>query len=424
MLDHLEMKYVGPAPEMRFDFAERMNILTGDNGLGKTFVLDVAWWALTRTWSGLMAMPNSKRSADTPSIEYQVVGAFKKAKNMTGTYNFAAQTWNIPQGRPTKTGMVIYAKVDGGFSVWDPARNYWKNAETMGVVEPNRPEAYHFSAAELWDGLQTRDGKILCNGLIRDWVSWQYQKNEAFDSLKAVLAKLSPHEKEHLKPGKPVRLFVNESRDFPTMDLPYGTVPLIHASAGMKRILSLAYILVWAWHEHVVASGIIRQKPTDRLVLLLDETESHLHPQWQRVILPAIFAAIEELRSKVSVQLIATTHAPLVMASLEPHFDAEKDKTFLFSIEKESVKIKDMAWSKEGDALSWLVSPYFGMEQARSVEAEKAIEAAEAFMRGETKALPPGLKTQKTIHNELQRLLPDMDPFWPRWVVNNVVEKR
>jgi hypothetical protein len=59
----------------------------------------------------------------------------------------------------------------------------------------------------------------------------------------------------------------------------------------------------------------------------------------------------------------------------------------------------------------------FGLTQARSVEAERAIEAAEAWMRGDTAALPDDLKTKASIHKELARVLPSMDPFWPRWVV-------
>ncbi len=55
--------------------------------------------------------------------------------------------------------------------------------------------------------------------------------------------------------------------------------------------------------------------------------------------------------------------------------------------------------------------------QARSRDAERAIEAAEAFMSGERDKLPPGLRTEKTIHQELLRLLPGHDPFWPRWIV-------
>ncbi len=48
MLKSLRLKNVGPAPEM--ELAPRLNLITGDNGLGKSFLLDVAWWALTRRW--------------------------------------------------------------------------------------------------------------------------------------------------------------------------------------------------------------------------------------------------------------------------------------------------------------------------------------------------------------------------------------
>lgn len=46
MLKSIHLKNVGPAPEMEMELAPRLNLITGDNGLGKSFLLDVAWWAL------------------------------------------------------------------------------------------------------------------------------------------------------------------------------------------------------------------------------------------------------------------------------------------------------------------------------------------------------------------------------------------
>ena len=57
MLTKLKLKDVGPAAEMEFDFAPRLSLLTGDNGLGKTFALDIAWWLETGVWAGLPALP-------------------------------------------------------------------------------------------------------------------------------------------------------------------------------------------------------------------------------------------------------------------------------------------------------------------------------------------------------------------------------
>ena len=50
MIDTLKTVNVGPAPTLSLVFGQRLNLLTGDNGLGKSFLLDIAWWALTRRW--------------------------------------------------------------------------------------------------------------------------------------------------------------------------------------------------------------------------------------------------------------------------------------------------------------------------------------------------------------------------------------
>ena len=42
MLKSLTINNVGPAPELSLDFGKRLNLLTGDNGLGKSFLLDIA----------------------------------------------------------------------------------------------------------------------------------------------------------------------------------------------------------------------------------------------------------------------------------------------------------------------------------------------------------------------------------------------
>ena len=43
MIRELHLKRVGPGPEFNVAFADRLNLITGDNGLGKTFLLDIVW---------------------------------------------------------------------------------------------------------------------------------------------------------------------------------------------------------------------------------------------------------------------------------------------------------------------------------------------------------------------------------------------
>jgi len=72
MIDYIALKHVGPASSMNVNFAPKLNILTGDNGLGKTFILDIAWFILTRTWPQLPALPHRGKDIQ-PEIEFRKV---------------------------------------------------------------------------------------------------------------------------------------------------------------------------------------------------------------------------------------------------------------------------------------------------------------------------------------------------------------
>jgi len=407
MLKSLHLKNVGLAPELRIDLAERLNLITGDNGLGKSFLLDVAWWALTRTWSGNVALPSPGRQK--ASIEYHVTGSRGASQPIFSQFRRNDESWPLQAGKPSMPGIVVYIRIDGGFSVWDPARNYWRN-------DPGRPSAYHFQADQVWNGLDL-NGQRVCEGLERDWLSWQEGRKPQFQVLEEVLKVISPPN-EPLRVGAPQRIFLGEGRDRPTLLVGKQTIPVALASAGVRRMLALAYFLVWAWHEHQTAAKLLGKKPEERFVILFDEPETHLHPRWQRTILPSLFAAVKALRgeSSATTQMIVATHAPLVVASLEPSFDPHQDEVFHLALKDGVVQIHQGGWAVQGDVTNWLVSDAFGLDQARSLEAEQAIEAAEAFMRNE-RPLPKGLDSKMAIHGRLQRLLPAGDPFWPRWLV-------
>lgn len=195
-------------------------------------------------------------------------------------------------------------------------------------------------------------------------------------------------------------------------------MPIVHASAGVKRIVALAYLLVWAFEEHKKACELLGRTPEQSIIFLVDEIEAHLHPRWQRVVLPALLDVVAQLTpAGASVQILAASHAPLLLASLEPRFDPELDRTIHFDIEDDQVCIDKAEYAAQGDATSWLVSEFFGLRQARSREAEEAIEAAEAWMRGDLNALPAALNTPAKIDARLRQTVPGHDPFWPRWIV-------
>lgn len=412
MLKWIELEGVGPAPRLRIDLAERLSVLTGDNGLGKTFLLDVAWWALTCQWPGRPGWP--RPDAEQPTIRY----SFRGHEHTIHPTVFLRDTevWQDRSVSGAGEGLALYARVDGGFCTWDAFRN----RDDGGLYRPPRPgyrPSVHFDDQQVWNGLEV-DGRRRCEGLIRDWVSWQRGKMPEFEQLRTVLRTLSTEE-EPLTPAEPQRVSLDDGFDTPCIATRYGVVPLTHASAAVRRIVGLAYLLVWAWREHCIAAKLLRRQPVRKILLLVDEPETHLHPKWQRLILPALLAAVKKLLASESVdlQILTATHSPLVLASLEPHFDVQVDKLLHLGLKDSAAYVEEVAWAKQGDVVNWLVSESFGLQQGRSLQAEQAIEAAEAFLRGEPVSL--ALSTRAAIHERLVSALASHDDFWPRWLVES-----
>ena len=437
MLERLRLRNVGPAPDMELAFRRSVNLLTGDNGLGKTFLMDAAWWVLTGHWPhdvnsrltvGFPARPGDMESS--AKIECGVRGSARRA-TVSASWSRVQERWL--RSSAGEGGLVVYAHMDGSMSVWDPLRNYLggiENSIPQGIEKRNlrgvdQWPAYVFSESEVWDGLwEELQGRRVpaCNGLLFDWSSWIKDRDQSnADAMQAALEALAPGGGETLGAGPVQRLSIQDSRDFPTIRTPYaGTVPILLASAGVRRVCALAYVLTWAWKEHQIAASHFGQDPTDSVVMLFDEVESHLHPRWQRTILGSLRNLGSTLLDSASLQLVVTTHSPLVMASAEAWFDPEQDAWFDLDLEGEPPRavLRERRYLRHGGAGAWLTSEAFDLATDRgSVEAEAAIVRARALLRDPN----PSLAEVMAAHEALRRALPDVDAFWVRW--NAFVER-
>ena len=318
VLSRLELVNVGPCDRAELLLSPRLNIIIGDNGLGKTFIMDCAWWALTGVWTGNEARPKYAEGSKKASIGYSIAGKSSKAPDKKILYDNRNLTWKRPSGMATIPGLIIYAQVDGSYAVWDPSKR-----------DSLKADECVFTKKQVWDGQGSR-----IEGLIRDWVKWQNTPDRyPFEIFTQVLAEMSPPDIGPLEPGEPTRVSVNDSREIPTVKYPYGEVPVTHSSAGIGRIITLAYLMVWAWNEHKENCKLKGINPDSRIVVMVDELEAHLHPNWQRTILPALVEVQKYLADELEVQFIIATHSPLVMASAETVFQTKTDKLFHLKID-------------------------------------------------------------------------------------------
>jgi predicted ATPase len=415
-LTYLELFGLGPAKKLLLKPAKRLTLITGDNGLGKSFLIDCAWWALTGTWAERPAYPNLTGEKQKAAISFSIEGEQRKSKIEKIYFDWNNQAWHKIKKRPTIPGLTVYARVDGSFAVWDPAKHFKENYGGGNVptyfdssmqMGPSHVKVV-FTGDEVWNGLQ---GRI--EGLVRDWVKWQSNpQKHPFKIFTKVLEKLSPPDMGYLEPGEAVRI-PGDPRDIPTIKQPYGETPIVYSSAGIKRAISLAYLIVWSWSEHLVSSELSKTAPQNRMVILVDELEAHLHPKWQRTLLSALLTVDEVLSENLEIQFIVATHSPLVMASAEAIFREEIDSLYHLSLDSDGfVDLEEIDFAIWGDISSWLTSPIFELKHARSKEAEAAINDAKSLQL-KRKATH---KEVLVISNKLKKYLGSDDRFWPRWV--------
>ena len=422
MIEYLRLRNVGPAPGMDMELAPRLNLITGDNGLGKSFLLDVIWWALTRKWpqevnphmnAGYAARPATPGEDATigfrargRSTRRRVRGSLRTERSGVGGERRKAIGAGL--GDLRAHGRIVL--------VWDPARNYWRRRGDVDVSE--RRPAQVFTQDEVWNGAHVQENGRhvpICNGLINDWANWVGARNDSHETMAAVLKRLAPAGTGvRIEPGKPTRISIDDPRDIPTIRTGYAeAIPILHASAGIRRVVALAYMLTLAWREHRLAAAQLGEEPCDTIVLLVDEAESHLHPRWQRSILRSQEGAVQELDKSAAVQMVVTTHSPLVLASAEAWFDEERDAWFDLDLENDTdVILRRRTYERRGAVGHWLTSEAFDLLTDRgSVEAEQVVLRARELLSGED----PSLDEVEEVGRELGKVLSDSDPFLAGW---------
>jgi len=100
-------------------------------------------------------------------------------------------------------------------------------------------------------------------------------------------------------------------------------------------------------------------------IALIDEVDAHLHPAWQRRVLPDLTGVFPNL------QVLATTHSPLVAGSV----DARSIQHLTRPQETQGVEIRKYELVLQGlEAGEILTGPLFGLDDTRDLQTQKEEE--------------------------------------------------
>jgi predicted ATP-binding protein involved in virulence len=134
-------------------------------------------------------------------------------------------------------------------------------------------------------------------------------------------------------------------------------------SDGEKKLLMLVTDLA----RRLTIANPSRENPLEgEGIVLIDEVELHLHPQWQRIVVPALSGTFP------NIQFIISSHSPFVAQSVG------LDNLLVLDSDPNQIEVKPSADDSEHSYQS-IIKEVFGIDSFFSVEVENDLEQFRNF---------------------------------------------
>lgn len=336
---------------INIDFHEQLTVLVASNGVGKTSVLDaiaVAFGPYVGAFdeaTGKHFEPSDIRLArvrDTKSneMEYAPNGVFL---NATGTIPDSEGGWRGREGlnawmrslsSPTKAKTTI----KDAKALIDYGKRQQAAVRTPGV-NTVLPLLAYYGTGRLWQQKHLTRGKLSSTSRTlgyadcldpassyKSFVEWfRYWSTNAFKE--RIVA--SESGKEHvltefdhyiasvsgavntcLVPAGWADIEYSLSREeLMAHHVLHGKLPVALLSDGIRNMIGMVADIAFRATKLNSQLGAAASQETPGIVLI-DEVDMHLHPEWQQVVLQGLLAAFPK------VQFVVTTHSPQVLSTV------------------------------------------------------------------------------------------------------------
>ena len=357
----------------------RWTLLVGDNGVGKTTLLQCLAWMRPVPYY----QPGTvKQIGIQPWLHDQDPPDMEKLFRDGACYTaLQAEMVEIPSldsrhlsTARVKTGITL-AAVNNKFA--DVQRTVNEPEKTVDpfviTYSANRhmgnQNADELSKPEPGDLLQTDSTELIDAAGVLSQLDYSALKDNEkskvrLDSMKSALVHILP--------------FINVASDIDIRDpeepggrlrfrTRYGNVPLDGLSLGHRTVTAWIIDLAWRLVTRYPESTKPHEEPA---VVLIDEIDLHVHPRWQRTIMKQLSDHF------TNVQFVATTHSPLMITSMsDVNVAVLRQET-----PGDHVVIENEPEVVEGWRFDQILVSLFGLETARSLRVEDLMKQRERLL--------------------------------------------
>ena len=330
----LRFTNAGPFDDITFEFDRQVNVFTGPNNSGKSTALHMLAeicvfpagipGKLLKTghseWGASFSVAGEKRwlegriPFDMPSAE--------KVMTLLTEVGFTAFVPALRRSTDYRSdGPSIHLRNKVAFNIGARGNHSLRRAElnidgprksdnslgilfiATGEIEPEVRKRYELIAT---DATMVSDESVIRQMIDLDYAAYRQGKPHIRRFIEQVASIAS-----EITDGFPVE-FLGIGQDerglFPEFRTPDGILPLNVLSQGTQSIIQWLAQFLFGYAQYYDYPENLAEKPG---ILLVDEIDAHLHPSWQRRIIPALIAHFPNL------QIFCSTHSPLMLAGLK-----------------------------------------------------------------------------------------------------------
>jgi predicted ATP-binding protein involved in virulence len=394
-IDQLQLTGFRCFEQATFDFQPQFNLIVGENGSGKTSLLEAlavasgAWLTGIRGYDGRPIEPEDVRIVphgangemtfeEVELTEVRASGRFPDdgitawARSRKGT---AGRTTRKEASEVTGQAEAAEAKVRGGKAVILPLISYYGTGRLWDFPKDMKRELkVRQTKADLsrFEGYRTSVDRrcspvAFAKWLRRQaWIAFQEEKETALGKVvKAAVVGC-------LEGGK--RIWFSAKREQVLVEIAgHGVLPFENLSDGQRTMVAMVgdiAIKAAQLNPHLVDAAL---KETPGIVLI-DELDLHLHPRWQRRVVHDLKRCFPRM------QFFCTTHSPQIIG------EARKEEVMILN--PHGATTAPVAF---GADTNWILRHVMGGEE-RNSKVRKQIEAVdEALDNGELERAKQGV---------------------------------
>jgi predicted ATPase len=383
-LKHITLENIGPFEHLELPLDANWNIMLGDNGVGKSSILKAVAVAIcgkdSQAFAGRLIKAGKTKGSITLVTEHNTYKT-----ELFGTINSPAEVVSTP-GRPLEA--------EGWLAIgFPPLRTLsWERPKAPDQIAQGLP-----SAEDLMPLVRGGADPRLDN--LKQWIvniDYRSKHEQATNGDSRKFERLLDkffQDVGSLTQGLTIsRGEVNPVTYEITVLTDDGPLPIEAISQGMISLIGWVGILMQRMYE-IYSDD---EEPTERYaVVLMDEIDAHLHPEWQRTLVRDLTKIFP------NVQFIATTHSPLIVAGMPAR------QIFRFARDEDGqvAQIEVTSEMTMGRADQILKGGLFGLETTLGTSTEEKIERYQTLL-GKASLLPEEEEKLRELERSVRFRIP------------------